>query len=49
MALGKTFLGATYVPQFALGVLCASEADQAALHAQLLQSLPGRELKVLVI
>ena len=35
VALGKTFLGATYRPQFALGVMCADEADQAALHGLL--------------
>lgn len=48
-ALDKIFTGSTYKPQFALGIVCASEADQAALHAQLQRDLAGRDIKVLVI
>ena len=49
VALKKTFTGATYHPQFALGVMCRDEADQAGLHRQLSSTLAGREIKVLVI
>ena len=49
MALGKSFAGATYRPQFALGILCADERDQAELHGRLCGLLASREIKVLVI
>ena len=49
VALGKIFKGITYQPQYALGILCADERDQAKLHTALRRSLTGREIKVLVI
>ena len=49
VALNKSFAGSTYRPQFALGVMCRDEADQASLHGCLRGLLAGREIKVLVI
>ena len=49
VALGKTFLGSTYRPQFALGIPCAGEREQQALFARLGRELPGHDIKVLVI
>lgn len=46
--LGKTYPDVHYQPQFALGIMCEDESDQAKLHAHLTRSLK-REVKVLVI
>lgn len=47
--LGKEYRDVAYTPQFALGILCANEADQQKCFRQLSRQLPGREIKVLVI
>lgn len=46
--LGKTYPDCHYQPQFALGIMCDDEQEQAKLHAQLTRSL-SREIRVLVI
>jgi hypothetical protein len=47
--LGKEFKDSAYQPQFALGMLCASEREQIQIHRRLLRVLPGKDIKVLVI
>jgi len=46
--LGKKYQDATYKPQYALGIMCRDEADQATLHSRLNRQLK-RDIKVLVI
>lgn len=46
---GRVHKAAVYRPQYALGILCESEAEQQSLHARLSGLIAGREIKVLVI
>lgn len=46
---GKEYRDVPYKPQYALGIICAGEAEQLALHASLTALLPAHEIKVLVI
>jgi hypothetical protein len=45
----KEYRDVAYKAQFALGIICADEPEQQRLHRQLSQTLPGHEVKVLVI
>lgn len=46
---GRAYSDRAYKAQFALGVLCRSERDQAALFRRIARVAAGREVKVLVI
>jgi len=47
--LGKEYTDLPYKPQFALGLLCLDEEEQRKLHRILRRTLPGKDIKVLVI
>ena len=47
--LQKEYHSIGYKPQFAIGILCASQKDQQRLYRSLAKSLPDHEVKVLVI
>lgn len=48
-ACGREYVETPYRPSYALGIICADEADQAEQFRRLRAILPNHELKVLVI